>query len=530
MENMHEHYMQAALTLAEKGLGTVEPNPAVGCVVVKDGQIIGYGFHRQFGGPHAEVEALADCRAKGHDPAQATLYVTLEPCCHTGKTGPCSKALIAAGIQTVYVAAQDPTEKVAGKGIAELKNAGLTVYVGLLQKQAEQLNAPFFKHARTGRPWVILKWAQSIDGKLAWKNPPADNPWISNEKSRQDVQRLRRRVQGILAGIDTVIADNPKLTVRIEGQPISRPPLRIVLDSKLRMPWDCRLITVPDAPTLIVTTHPAAQTEFQQVKKFNDAGIEVLAVGETDHRCDLPETLTMLGQTRHPAIAHRGRPDPADRIPAAKSRRRTPHLHRPPAARLQWQGGYLGKARRTDKRTTDDRYSADLFRHRRLLFCPSQRLVLFMIQHTLAPQEMVVMLGETVGFVTDVLQQLSHGVCRRQANLFAHPVDVKNLFPFGNGHQRGHRGIHLGKRLLGGMKLPQPAVNQHHIRPQFLARHRPLIPPGHNLLQAGIIIHAGNRLDLEPPIAVLKRLAVDKLHHRTDRVRPPPDARYQTLR
>lgn len=296
MENMHEHYMQTALSLAEKGLGEVEPNPAVGCVIVKDGQVIGQGWHRQFGGPHAEVEALADCRAKGHDPAGAAMYVTLEPCCHTGKTGPCTKALIAAGVQTVYVAAQDPTEKVAGKGIAELKNAGLTVHLGLLQKQAEQLNAPFFKHARTGRPWVILKWAQSIDGKLAWKNPPADNPWISNEKSRQDVQRLRRRVQGILTGIDTVIADNPKLTVRLEGQPITRPPLRIVLDSKLRMPWDCRLITVPDAPTLIVTTRPAAQTEFQQVKKFNDAGIEVLAVGETDHRCDLPETLTALGR------------------------------------------------------------------------------------------------------------------------------------------------------------------------------------------------------------------------------------------
>jgi len=296
MEQTHEHYMQTALSLAEKGLGAVEPNPAVGCVVVKDGQVIGEGFHRQFGGPHAEVEALADCRAKGHDPAGAALYVTLEPCCHTGKTGPCSQAVIAAKIKTVYVAAEDPTEKVAGKGIAELKNAGLTVHVGLLQKQAEQLNAPFFKHARTGRPWVILKWAQSIDGKLAWKNPPADNPWISNEKSRQDVQRLRRRVQGILTGISTVLADNPRLTVRIEGQKILRPPLRIVLDSRLQMPWDCRLITVPDAPTLIVTTRPAAQTEFQQVKKFNDAGIEVLAVGETDHRCDLLETLTALGQ------------------------------------------------------------------------------------------------------------------------------------------------------------------------------------------------------------------------------------------
>ena len=296
MEIKHEQYMQMALMLAEKGLSEVEPNPAVGCVIVKDGQVIGQGFHRQFGGPHAEIEALTDCRANGHDPANATLYVTLEPCCHVGKTGPCTQAIIAAKIKTVYAAAEDPTKKVSGKGIAELKSAGIEIHVGLLQKQAEQLNAPFFKHALTGHPWVILKWAQSIDGKLAWKNPPSDHPWISNEKSRQDVHCLRKKVQGILTGINTVLTDNPRLTVRIPGQPMLRPPLRVVLDSRLQMPWDCRLITVPEAPTLIVTTHSAAQTEFQQVKKFTDAGVEVLPVRETKDRCDLKETLTVLGQ------------------------------------------------------------------------------------------------------------------------------------------------------------------------------------------------------------------------------------------
>ena len=296
MTQAHERFMRRALELAAKGLGEVEPNPAVGCVIVKGGQAVGEGWHTQFGGPHAEIEALADCRKKGHDPAGATLYVTLEPCCHTGKTGPCSKAIIAAGVHTVYAAAEDPTDKVGGKGIAELKAAGITVHVGLCRDDAEQLNAPFYKHTRTGQPWVILKWAQSIDGKLTWKNPPVNGPWISNEQSRQDVHRLRKKVQAILTGISTVLADNPKLTVRINGHTVERPPLRVVLDSHLKLPWDCRLITVPEAPTLIVTTRHSVQVEFEQVEKFNAAGVEVLGVRETDHRCDLPETLGTLGQ------------------------------------------------------------------------------------------------------------------------------------------------------------------------------------------------------------------------------------------
>ena len=295
MGQVHERFMRRGLELAAKGLGEVEPNPAVGCVIVKDGEAIGEGWHRRFGGAHAEIEALADCRAKGHDPAGATLYVTLEPCAHTGKTPPCSDAVIAAGVKHVVIAAEDPT-RLAGGGMAKLKAAGIAVEVGVCRMEAEALNAPFYKHARTGRPWVILKWAQSIDGKLAWKNPPAEGPWISNELSRQDVHRLRKKTQAILTGISTVLADNPKLTVRINGHAVERPPLRIVLDSHLKLPWDCRLITVPEAPTLIVTTRHTAQVEFEQVEKFAAAGVEVLAVGETDTRCDLPETLDALGQ------------------------------------------------------------------------------------------------------------------------------------------------------------------------------------------------------------------------------------------
>lgn len=288
-------HMQTALRLARRGLGSVEPNPAVGCVIVKDGAVIGEGFHGRFGGPHGEVNALTDCRSRGHNPAGAAAYVTLEPCTHTGKTPPCTEAVIAAGITTVFVAAEDPT-KLAGGGISRLKEAGIKVYVGLCREEAEQLNAPFYKHARTGLPWVIVKWAQSIDGKLAWKNPPIEGNWISNEKSRANVHRLRKKVQAILTGIDTVITDNPKLTVRIDGETIDRPPLRVVLDSKLRMPWDCHLITIPEAPTLIITTVQTAQTEFQQVEKLKAAGVDVLAVPPKDEHCDLNAVLAELGR------------------------------------------------------------------------------------------------------------------------------------------------------------------------------------------------------------------------------------------
>ena len=286
--------MQMALALAARGLGEVEPNPAVGCVIAKDSDIIGQGFHQRFGGPHAEIDALADCKTTGHDPAGATAYVTLEPCNHAGKTPPCSQALIDAGIAKVVIAAEDPTD-LAGGGIEQLKQAGIAVDIGLCRDEAEKLNAPFYKHARTGLPWVVVKWAQSIDGKLAWTNPPAEGNWISNEQSRADVHRLRKRVQAILTGIDTVMADNPKLTVRIEGQPIDRPPVRVVVDSKLRMPWDCHLITVPEAPTVVVTTAQTAQTEFAQVEKLISAGVEVLPVPMAGDHCDLSETLTLLG-------------------------------------------------------------------------------------------------------------------------------------------------------------------------------------------------------------------------------------------
>lgn len=290
-----ESFMKRALELAQKGLGQVEPNPAVGCVIVKADEIIGEGFHEYFGGAHAEVNALEDCRLRGSDPAGADVYVTLEPCCHTGKTGPCSQALIRAGVRRVFCAGEDPTKKVRGKGNQQLREAGIEVHTGCCREEAESLNAPFYKHARTGLPWVILKWAQSLDGKLA-RRDTSEGRWISNEQSRREVHQTRKKVQAVLTGIQTVLADNPMLTVRLDDTPPGRPPLRVVLDSRLQMPWDSHLINVHEAPTLLMTTEHMLQSEPDKIGRFIEAGVEVLAVPEKDRRCDLPAVLETLGQ------------------------------------------------------------------------------------------------------------------------------------------------------------------------------------------------------------------------------------------
>jgi diaminohydroxyphosphoribosylaminopyrimidine deaminase/5-amino-6-(5-phosphoribosylamino)uracil reductase len=227
------NFMKSALVLAKKGLGTVEPNPAVGCVIVKDNKIIGKGWHKNFGGAHAEINALKNCK---QSPAGATMYVTLEPCCHFGKTPPCTNAIIKAGIKKVVAAVGDPTKKVGGKGFKILKNAGIGVETGICKNEAEKLNAPFFKFAKTKKPWVIVKWAQSKDGFLARTDKKR---WISNSQSRKDVQKLRKKVQAILVGINTVIEDNPKLTVRPDNR---SQPLRIVLGNRLKLPRDCNLL------------------------------------------------------------------------------------------------------------------------------------------------------------------------------------------------------------------------------------------------------------------------------------------------
>ncbi len=289
-------YMQMALKLAQRGIGSVEPNPAVGCAIVKANQVIGRGSHKQFGGPHAEINALEDCKGLGVNPQGAVMYVTLEPCCHQGKTAPCTDAIIAARVAKVIIATIDPSEHAAGRGIEQLRKAGIEVQIGVCETQARLLNAPFIKFAATGRCWIVLKWAQSIDGKLAYAGDN-NKQWISNQQSRKDAHILRRRAGAILVGINTVLADDPLLTARpvrsLHRSSTSLPEgltsngarpskatkaIRIVLDSRLRIPPDCQLLTTAkETPVLILTSPETLQANPQTAEKIIQMGAEVLA-------------------------------------------------------------------------------------------------------------------------------------------------------------------------------------------------------------------------------------------------------------
>jgi diaminohydroxyphosphoribosylaminopyrimidine deaminase/5-amino-6-(5-phosphoribosylamino)uracil reductase len=246
-----EHFMRLALELAGRGLGHVEPNPMVGCVLVRHGVAIAQGFHRQFGGPHAEVEAVQSLdsitAARG-----ATAYVSLEPCCHHGKTPPCSRVLIEAGIARVVVAMVDPFPRVSGGGLRELQQAGIETTVGVLAHQAEQLNAPYLKRLRSGKPWVIAKWAMTIDGRIA--TVTGQSQWITGPASRAEVHRLRSRVDAIAVGMGTVTADDPSLTARLEGGiPVPRLATRVVF-CRHRLPSiESRLVqSARQVPLLLV--------------------------------------------------------------------------------------------------------------------------------------------------------------------------------------------------------------------------------------------------------------------------------------
>jgi diaminohydroxyphosphoribosylaminopyrimidine deaminase/5-amino-6-(5-phosphoribosylamino)uracil reductase len=254
--------MNRAILLARKGEGRVEPNPMVGCVIARKNRIIGEGYHRRFGGPHAEIEALAACR---EDPRGATVYVSLEPCCHHGKTPPCTAALIQAGIGRVVLAMKDPGPYVSGGGIRQLRKAGITVDIGAGAGDAAELLAPYLTRLRRTRPYVIAKWAQSLDGKLATRT--GDSQWISCETSRRKVHRLRGRVDAVLVGSGTVLKDDPLLTAR--NVRVRRQALRVVLDGRLRIPEKCQLVgTNGSAPTLIFTSRTkAASGKAQRLQR-----------------------------------------------------------------------------------------------------------------------------------------------------------------------------------------------------------------------------------------------------------------------
>ena len=285
-------HMRRALTLARRGQGRVEPNPMVGCVLARGPRIIAEGYHRRFGGAHAEVDAL---QRAVETTRRATAYVTLEPCCCHGKTPPCTDALIRAGITRVVAAMTDPADLVNGKGLRTLRRSGVAVDVGLLEDKAAELNRPYLKLVRRGHPYVILKWAQSLDGKIASRT--GDSKWISSEPSRRSVHRLRARVDAILVGIGTVLADDPMLDAR--GTPLRRIATRVVLDTGLRLPERCRLVTTAGrVPTLVLTSRRSLRERARKAARLERCGVELMPCRTVGGIIDLRATLRFLGGRR----------------------------------------------------------------------------------------------------------------------------------------------------------------------------------------------------------------------------------------
>lgn len=261
-----ETWMRRARDLAEQGRGLVEPNPMVGCLIVKNGQVIGEGFHRRFGDAHAEVEALRNCR---EDPAGAAAIVSLEPCCHFGKTPPCTQALCDAGIAQVFIGLKDPNPIVSGGGMEQLKQAGMQVHSGILHEELAFQNAGFLKLMRDQQPWVIAKYAMTLDGNIATRS--GNSQWISNDECRARVHRLRGQVDGIIVGSNTVAVDNPSLTARPAG---ARVPTRIVFDSNLKIDLNSKLVsTASEFPTLVFTHRNAPSEKVDSLKR---ASVEVI--------------------------------------------------------------------------------------------------------------------------------------------------------------------------------------------------------------------------------------------------------------
>ena len=290
--------MYQALALAEQGRGLVEPNPMVGCVLVKDGHELGRGFHTIFGDPHAEVHALQDAARRGASVTGATVYVTLEPCSHVGKTPPCADALVEAQVARVVVAMVDPDPRVAGSGIERLREAGIEVVVGVCQPQAQQLNEPFTKRATTGLPWVIVKWASTLDGKIATHT--GDSRWISSPDSRKLVHDIRARVDAVMVGVGTVIADDPELTARdVEIKRIAR---RVVIDPELRMPPLSKLALGAepgDPPVTIGICSEVYNGPSQRIQDYTDRGISFMPLPRREnHYLEIEPLL------RHLAEAH----------------------------------------------------------------------------------------------------------------------------------------------------------------------------------------------------------------------------------
>lgn len=288
--------MEVALNLAKNGVGKVNPNPLVGAVIVKEGKIIGQGYHEKYGESHAEVNAFNDAK---QDVKGATMYITLEPCSHYGKTPPCVDKIIENKISRVVIGMVDPNPCVAGKGINKLKDAGIEVTVGVLENVCKRVNEVFIKYITKKKPFVVLKTAMSIDGKISTAS--GESKWITEKEARESVHILRNELMAIMVGIDTVIIDNPELTCRI---PDGRNPIRIIVDSKLRIPYDSKILeTAKEFKTIIATTEKAREEKIHEIEAL---GIIVIQTKAKNEKVDLKDLMTKLGNQNIDSILLEG--------------------------------------------------------------------------------------------------------------------------------------------------------------------------------------------------------------------------------
>ena len=288
-------YMKMALELAQKGMGFTAPNPMVGAVIVKNGRIIGQGYHRKYGELHAEREALAVCT---EEPKGASIYVTLEPCCHYGKQPPCVNAILEAGIRRVIIGSSDPNPLVAGKGIRILKNHGIEVTENILKEECDKLNEAFFYYIQNKKPYVVMKYAMTMDGKIAAYT--GESKWVTGEAARIHVQEQRLKYTGIMVGVGTVLADDPMLTCRLEN---SRNPVRIICDSHLRTPLTSKIVrTAETIPTILASS----SKDQQKIKNYEELGCQVLYVPEKNGHIDLNRLMELLGAAKIDSILLEG--------------------------------------------------------------------------------------------------------------------------------------------------------------------------------------------------------------------------------
>ncbi len=290
-----EKYMAMAIELAKKGYGYTAPNPVVGAVIVKDGCMIGQGYHEKYGEPHAERNALASCT---QSPKGATIYVTLEPCCHHGKQPPCTEAILQAGISRVVTGSGDPNPLVGGKGIQILKDHGIQVREHVMKEKCDALNQAFFHYIQTGRPYVTMKYAMTIDGKIAAYT--GASKWVTGEEARHHVHEQRKKNTAIMVGIGTVLADDPMLNCRIEG---GRDPVRIICDTHLKMPVTSKIVkTAKDIPTIIACC--TADEELQ--RPYREAGCKILLTEKKMNHIDLEQLMEQLGKEKIDSILLEG--------------------------------------------------------------------------------------------------------------------------------------------------------------------------------------------------------------------------------